>query len=71
MVNFGYHYNDLVICKDSTDYLYTCSIYSYNDINFTYLYMQPNYLRHLANIIDIQWSRLVWRGGGQLPIELV
>ena len=21
MVNFGYHYNDLVICKDSTDYL--------------------------------------------------
>ena len=22
MVNFGYPYNDLVICKDSTDYLY-------------------------------------------------
>ena len=21
MVNFGYPYNDLVICKDSTDYL--------------------------------------------------
>ena len=23
MVNFGYPYNDLVICKDSTDYLIT------------------------------------------------
>ena len=27
MVNFGYPYNDLVICKDSTDYLPYCSIY--------------------------------------------
>ena len=27
MVNFGYPYNDLVICKDSTDYLATkCNI---------------------------------------------
>ena len=25
-------------------------VYSYNDINFTYLYMRTNYLRHLANI---------------------
>ena len=31
-----------------------------------------NDLRHLANIVDILWSRLVWGGGGgQLPIELV
>ena len=45
-------------------------VYSYNDINFTYLYMRTNYLRYLANIIGIQWSRPVW-GGGQLPIELV
>ena len=47
--------------------------YSYNDINFTYLYMRTNYLRHLANIIDILWSRPVCGGGGggQLPIELV
>ena len=37
----------------------TCSIYSYNDINFTYLYMRSNDLRHLAIIIDIQWSRPV------------
>ena len=44
---------------------------SYNDINFTYLYMHTNYLRHLANIVDILWSRPVWCGGGQLPIELV
>ena len=22
MVNFGYPYNDIVICKDSTDYLF-------------------------------------------------
>ena len=57
----------------------TCSIYSYNDINFTYLYMRSNDLRHLAIIIDIQWSRPVGGGGGgggvgqvgQLPIELV
>ena len=45
-------------------------VYSYNDINFTYLYMGTNYLCHLANIIDILWGRPVW-GGGQLPIELV
>ena len=45
-------------------------VYStYNDINFTYLYMRTNYLRHLANIVDM-WRRPVW-GGGQLPIELV
>ena len=24
MVNFGHPYNDLVICKDSTDYLHLC-----------------------------------------------
>ena len=43
-----------------------------NDINFTYLYMRTNYLRHLANIVDILSSRPVWGGGGgQLPIELV
>ena len=38
--------------------------------------MRTNYLRHLANIIDIQWGKPVWGGGGggggrQLPIELV
>ena len=34
--------------------------------------MSTNYLRHLTNIIDIQWSRPVkGGGGGQLPIELV
>ena len=47
-------------------------VYSYNDINFTHLYMRTNYLRHLANIVDILWSRPVWGGGGgQLPIELI
>ena len=30
--------------------------------------MRTNYL---ANIIDIQWSRPVGGGGGQLPVELV
>ena len=35
------------------------SLISYNDINFTYLYMRTNYLRHLANITDIQLSRPV------------
>ena len=33
--------------------------------------MSTNYLCHLANIIDIQWSRPVGGGGGQLPNELV
>ena len=32
--------------------------------------MRTNYLRHLANIVNILWSRPVG-GGGQLPIELV
>ena len=36
--------------------------------------MRTHYLRHLANIIDIQWRRPVWGGGGgvggQLPIEV-
>ena len=41
-------------------------VYSYNDINFTtYLYMRTNYLRHLANIVDILWSIVcLGRGGG-------
>ena len=35
--------------------------------------MPTIYLRHLANIIDIQWSRpaVCGGGGGQLPIEWV
>ena len=52
-------------------YIVVPYVYSYNDINFTYLYMGTNYLRHLANIVDILWSRPVWGGGVQLPIELV
>ena len=44
---------------------------SYNDTNFTYLYMRTKYLRHLDNIIDFQWSRPVWGVGGGRPIELV
>ena len=34
--------------------------------------MPTHYVRHLANIIDIRWSRPVWGGGGgaQLPIEM-
>ena len=54
-------------------YMYIHIVYSYNAINFTYLYIRTNYLRHLANIVDILCSRTVWGGGGgQLPpIELV
>ena len=33
--------------------------------------MRTNYLRHLANTVELLWSRPVWGGGGQLPIELV
>ena len=41
-------------------------VYSYNDINFKYLYMRTNYFRHLTNLVDILWSRPVggWGGGG-------
>ena len=49
---------------------YVINFESYNDINFTYLYIRTNYLRHLANIIDIGWSRPVlalWGGGGATP----
>ena len=28
MVNFGYPYNDLVICKDSTDYLEAFDVFA-------------------------------------------
>ena len=42
--------------------LYIHVVYSY-DINFTYLYMHTNSLCHLANIVDILWSRPVWGGG--------
>ena len=45
-------------------YIHVVCLYSYHDINFTYLNMRTNYLRHLANIIDILWSRPVWGGGG-------
>ena len=34
-------------------------VYSYNDINFTYLYMRTNYLRDLADIVHILWRRPV------------
>ena len=61
--------------RDVINFLsYIHVVYSYNDINFTYLYMRTDYLRHLANIVDILWSRPVGGGGGgggQLPIELV
>ena len=53
--------------RDVINFLsYIHVVYSYNDrpINFTYLYMGTNYLRHLANIVDILWSRPVWGGGG-------
>ena len=46
---------------------YTRVVYSFNDINFTYLYMRTNYLRHLANRVDILWSRPVLWGGGPTP----
>ena len=36
-------------------YIYICSklVYSYNEIDFTYLYMRTNYLRHLTNILVV------------------
>ena len=39
MVNFGYPYNDIVICKDSTDYLRTVQriCYALSILNTTYL----------------------------------
>ena len=43
---------------------YVHVVYSYNDINFTYLYIRTNYLHHLANIVDILWNRTVGGGGG-------
>ena len=48
---------------------YIHAVYSYNNINFTYLYMRTNYLRHLANIVVILWSRPVWGGGGNSQLN--
>ena len=31
--------------------------------------MRTNYLCHLANIIDIQWSRPVWGGEGNAQLN--
>ena len=46
--------------KDVINFVsYIHVVYSYNDINFTYLYMRTNYLCHLANIVHILWSRPV------------
>ena len=54
--------------RDVINFLsYIHVVYSYNDINFTYLYMLTDYLRHLANIVDILWSRPVGGGGGATP----
>ena len=47
-------------------YIHVVGLYSYNDINVTYLYIRTIYLRHLVNIVDILWSRPVW-GGGPTP----
>ena len=44
-------------------------VYSYNDISFTYLYMRTNYLRHLANIVNILWSRPVWERGANSQLN--
>ena len=32
--------------------------------------MRTNYLRHIANIIDIQSSRPVWGGGGGVGLQM-
>ena len=45
----------------------TCSIYCYNDINFTYLYMRTNYLRHLANTFSGVGLDFFFWGGGATP----
>ena len=47
-------------------------VYSYNDrpINFASLYMRTNYLRHLANIVDILWSKPIWGWGGGVGATL-
>ena len=51
--------------KDVVSFVsYIHVVYIYNARNFTYLYMRTNYLRHLANIVDILWSRPVFFWGG-------
>ena len=55
--------------RDVINFLsYIHVVYSY-DINFTYLYMRTDYLRHLANIVDILWSKPVWGGGGNCQLN--
>ena len=73
VINFVFSIGKQLYNTDIINFVsYIHVVYSYNDINFTYLYMRTNYLSHLVNIVDILWSRPVWGGGGaQLPIELV
>ena len=41
-------YRDVI---NFVSYIHDCSIYSYNDINFTYLYMRTNY-----SVPNFKWS---------------
>ena len=63
VINFVFYWK--ATYRDVINFVsYIHVVYSYNDINFTYLYMRTNFLCHLANIVDILWSRPVWGGGG-------
>ena len=44
MVNFGYPYNDIVICKDSTDYLILTQLQLYRQ-SLLSLHMTKSYVR--------------------------
>ena len=46
MVNFGYPYNDIVICKDSTDYLWSLE-------DLTGLFLAPKIFRKEMDNISV------------------
>ena len=46
--------------------IYTCSIYSYDDINYTYLYASNDHRLLITNIIATQWSRFGGGGGATI-----
>ena len=55
--------------KDVINFVsYIHVVYSYNAINFTYLYMRTNYLRHLGNTFS-GYSRPVGGGGGNFQLN--
>ena len=77
MVNFGYPYNDIVICKDSTDYLYQANecyfvrkFYLFSHLRNIKLYPKSSghkFWRHVLTSDDINFKEFPSKNGRAFP----